>query len=436
MTIAELTGAQFKGPVMLPTRKKIYCVLRSPHVDKDAREHFEVRTHHRCVCARVGGGARTAGFWGGCCWQRQAAQARMGLSSMQKQQQARAAAAQLEEGRAGGWQPQGVGMCVAAWQRGVARAGVPAASTAASVVGTGMLQGQFRTGGLKPQPHLCHPPLTSAHAHMLPACTPRTPTRRLVDFKKLSAQTVEALMQWVPPPGVEMEVGAARICTHTHFPLAAGKRAGHPVMRAHSSAMLAVAVGHAELSSAGALLRTAQPQANRSCTQPSHHAMVERTLACSISTGRCCMSDGTTNKKSACRALPQPAQTAATEHCSARLVRSMYAPPACSVVQQALLASAWQRPRTVPCPLVEHTRASLLSSGAQRPPIGPPSLQLVRLPPRTRRAPSAPTTLVATRRGGCRSGSRPRRWHERCDTCLFRGGRGWWVGDGGVITQF
>jgi len=216
MTIAELTGAQFKGPVMLPTRKKIYCVLRSPHVDKDAREHFEVRTHHRCVCARVGGGARTAGFWGGCCWQRQAAQARMGLSSMQQQQQARAAAAQLEEGRAGGWQPQGVGMCVAAWQRGVARAGVPAASTAASVVGTGMLQGQFRTGGLKPQPHPCHPPLTSAHAHMLPACTPRTPTRRLVDFKKLSAQTVEALMQWVPPPGVEMEVGAARICTHTH----------------------------------------------------------------------------------------------------------------------------------------------------------------------------------------------------------------------------
>lgn len=45
--IAGLTGAQFKGPVMLPTRRKIYCVLRSPHVDKDAREHFEVRTHHR-----------------------------------------------------------------------------------------------------------------------------------------------------------------------------------------------------------------------------------------------------------------------------------------------------------------------------------------------------------------------------------------------------
>eukprot|EP00983_Pelagomonas_calceolata_P003839 124138-Pelagomonas_calceolata.AAC.2 len=48
-TIADVTGAEFKGPVMLPTRKKIYCVLRSPHVNKDAREHFEVRTHHRWV---------------------------------------------------------------------------------------------------------------------------------------------------------------------------------------------------------------------------------------------------------------------------------------------------------------------------------------------------------------------------------------------------
>jgi small subunit ribosomal protein S10 len=39
----------FSGPVMLPTRRKLYCVLRSPHVDKDAREHFEVRTHHRLI---------------------------------------------------------------------------------------------------------------------------------------------------------------------------------------------------------------------------------------------------------------------------------------------------------------------------------------------------------------------------------------------------
>ena len=35
--------------VSLPTDKRIYCVLRSPHVDKDAREHFEVRIHKRIV---------------------------------------------------------------------------------------------------------------------------------------------------------------------------------------------------------------------------------------------------------------------------------------------------------------------------------------------------------------------------------------------------
>ena len=35
--------------VPLPTDKRIYCVLRSPHVDKDSREHFEVRTHKRII---------------------------------------------------------------------------------------------------------------------------------------------------------------------------------------------------------------------------------------------------------------------------------------------------------------------------------------------------------------------------------------------------
>ena len=35
--------------VSLPTDKRIYCVLRSPHVDKDSREHFEIRTHKRIV---------------------------------------------------------------------------------------------------------------------------------------------------------------------------------------------------------------------------------------------------------------------------------------------------------------------------------------------------------------------------------------------------
>ena len=43
------TGANIKGPIPLPTKRKIYCVLRSPHVDKDSREHFELRTHNRLI---------------------------------------------------------------------------------------------------------------------------------------------------------------------------------------------------------------------------------------------------------------------------------------------------------------------------------------------------------------------------------------------------
>ena len=35
--------------VPLPTNKRIYCVLRSPHVDKDSREHFEIRVHKRIL---------------------------------------------------------------------------------------------------------------------------------------------------------------------------------------------------------------------------------------------------------------------------------------------------------------------------------------------------------------------------------------------------
>ena len=35
--------------VALPTDKRIYCVLRSPHVDKDSREHFELRIHKRII---------------------------------------------------------------------------------------------------------------------------------------------------------------------------------------------------------------------------------------------------------------------------------------------------------------------------------------------------------------------------------------------------
>ncbi|MDA9370481.1 30S ribosomal protein S10 [Gloeomargaritaceae cyanobacterium AH-226-B11] len=35
--------------IPLPTDKRIYCVLRSPHVDKDSREHFEIRIHKRIL---------------------------------------------------------------------------------------------------------------------------------------------------------------------------------------------------------------------------------------------------------------------------------------------------------------------------------------------------------------------------------------------------
>lgn len=38
-----------KGPIPLPTQKRIYCVLRSPHVDKKSREHFEIRIHKRLL---------------------------------------------------------------------------------------------------------------------------------------------------------------------------------------------------------------------------------------------------------------------------------------------------------------------------------------------------------------------------------------------------
>ncbi|MNL00426.1 30S ribosomal protein S10 [compost metagenome] len=46
---ARRTGARIVGPIPLPTAKSIYCVLRSPHVDKKSREHFEIRTHKRLI---------------------------------------------------------------------------------------------------------------------------------------------------------------------------------------------------------------------------------------------------------------------------------------------------------------------------------------------------------------------------------------------------
>jgi len=46
---AERTGAQVAGPVPLPTRIEKFCVIRSPLIDKDSREQFEMRTHKRLI---------------------------------------------------------------------------------------------------------------------------------------------------------------------------------------------------------------------------------------------------------------------------------------------------------------------------------------------------------------------------------------------------
>jgi small subunit ribosomal protein S10 len=46
---AEQTGAKVVGPVPLPTHIKKFCVNRSPNVDKDSREQFEIRTHKRLI---------------------------------------------------------------------------------------------------------------------------------------------------------------------------------------------------------------------------------------------------------------------------------------------------------------------------------------------------------------------------------------------------
>ena len=45
----EKAGAQVAGPIPLPTRINKYTVLRSPHVNKKAREQFEMRTHKRLL---------------------------------------------------------------------------------------------------------------------------------------------------------------------------------------------------------------------------------------------------------------------------------------------------------------------------------------------------------------------------------------------------
>jgi len=46
---AKRTGAQVLGPIPLPTRKEKFTILISPHVNKDARDQYEIRTHKRLM---------------------------------------------------------------------------------------------------------------------------------------------------------------------------------------------------------------------------------------------------------------------------------------------------------------------------------------------------------------------------------------------------
>ncbi|MGI6359007.1 MAG: 30S ribosomal protein S10 [Bacillota bacterium] len=46
---AKKTGAQVAGPIPLPTERSLYTILRAPHVEKDIREQFEMRTHRRLI---------------------------------------------------------------------------------------------------------------------------------------------------------------------------------------------------------------------------------------------------------------------------------------------------------------------------------------------------------------------------------------------------
>jgi small subunit ribosomal protein S10 len=49
VNLLQNTSLNSLGVITLPTRKRIYCVLRSPHVNKDSREHFEIRIHKRII---------------------------------------------------------------------------------------------------------------------------------------------------------------------------------------------------------------------------------------------------------------------------------------------------------------------------------------------------------------------------------------------------
>ena len=46
---AKRTGAVVAGPIPLPTKREVFTVLRSPHVDKKSREQFQIKTHKRIL---------------------------------------------------------------------------------------------------------------------------------------------------------------------------------------------------------------------------------------------------------------------------------------------------------------------------------------------------------------------------------------------------
>jgi len=60
METAQRTGARVAGPIPLPTKRELYTVLRSPVVDKKAREQFQIVTHKRLLEIRDPDGMRVA----------------------------------------------------------------------------------------------------------------------------------------------------------------------------------------------------------------------------------------------------------------------------------------------------------------------------------------------------------------------------------------
>lgn len=46
---AKRTGAKVAGPIPLPTKKSVWCVIRSPFIDKESMEHFEMKVHKRLI---------------------------------------------------------------------------------------------------------------------------------------------------------------------------------------------------------------------------------------------------------------------------------------------------------------------------------------------------------------------------------------------------